>query len=270
MWTPERNPQWTPDDVITTDKYLTAFPSLYHKTDVFYLPHPIMWRDQICRRPSLSTPTIVSGHSDYPIVPFLTTAYSNTAWFTVNNQSPHAYGLPLGVTNNTEETENHPVYGNVSIMWEVAQTPRVLRNLVYMNFSVNTFAEERGPLWNRLADKAWVTQGQHVPTLDGRRQFLTDIRNHAFVLCPRGAGIDTHRLWETLYMGSIPIVIWDRAHENWKDLPILFIHDWSEITLDRLLYEHNRITHLEWNTSKLKAQYWVDYIHEGRNRPRRH
>lgn len=260
---------WTPDDVITTDKYLSAFPSLYHKTDVFY-GDSCMWRDLECVRPPPETVTIVSGHSDYPVTPSLTTAYPNTTWFAVNNQSPRAYGLPLGITNDTSESDTHRVYGNIDLMWEVAQTYRILHNLVYMNFSIETFAEERAPVWNRFANKPWVTVGEHVPTIGGRRQFLTDIRNHAFVLCPRGNGIDTHRLWETLYMGSIPIVIWDLAHENWTDLPILFIHDWSEVTMDRLLYEHHRITHLEWNTSKLKIKYWIEYIHEGRDRPRRH
>lgn len=30
--------------------------------------------------------------------------------------------------------------------------------------------------------------------------------NYQFVFCPRGNGIDTHRFWETLYRGSIPVV----------------------------------------------------------------
>lgn len=30
--------------------------------------------------------------------------------------------------------------------------------------------------------------------------------NSKFVLCPRGKGIDTHRFYETVLMGAIPIV----------------------------------------------------------------
>jgi hypothetical protein len=31
-------------------------------------------------------------------------------------------------------------------------------------------------------------------------------QSHSFIVTPRGNGVDTHRLWETLYRGSIPLV----------------------------------------------------------------
>jgi hypothetical protein len=31
--------------------------------------------------------------------------------------------------------------------------------------------------------------------------------SYVFVACPRGNGLDTHRFWETIYRGSIPVVI---------------------------------------------------------------
>jgi hypothetical protein len=33
-----------------------------------------------------------------------------------------------------------------------------------------------------------------------------DIAQSKFVLCPSGLGFDTYRLWETIILGSIPIV----------------------------------------------------------------
>ena len=76
----------------------------------------------------------------------------------------------------------------------------------YLNFKVETYPHERQLIQNMFQSKSWVTCGTPVDTLEGRKEFLKDIRNHEFVLCPRGNGVDTHRLWETLYMGSIPIV----------------------------------------------------------------
>jgi len=38
------------------------------------------------------------------------------------------------------------------------------------------------------------------------RNYYKLLAEFRYVLCPRGNGIDTHRLWETLYSGSIPIV----------------------------------------------------------------
>jgi len=39
------------------------------------------------------------------------------------------------------------------------------------------------------------------------------LHSHKYVLCPEGNGMDTHRLWETLYAGSIPIV----SRNSWSD-----------------------------------------------------
>lgn len=44
-----------------------------------------------------------------------------------------------------------------------------------------------------------------------RYRYLT--HNHRFVLCPRGNGVDTHRFWETLYRGAVPIV----KKTHWSD-----------------------------------------------------
>jgi len=56
---------------------------------------------------------------------------------------------------------------------------------------------------------------------------------HRFVAVPRGNGVDTHRLWESLYRGSIPIVLeneWSRSLVK-LGLPILMIREWSNDSL---------------------------------------
>ena len=37
------------------------------------------------------------------------------------------------------------------------------------------------------------------------KDFLTQLSQHQFVLAPHGHGVDTHRLWESMYMGCIPV-----------------------------------------------------------------
>jgi hypothetical protein len=37
--------------------------------------------------------------------------------------------------------------------------------------------------------------------------YLGELSKHYFCLCPRGNGIDTHRFWEALYLGVIPVVV---------------------------------------------------------------
>ena len=52
---------------------------------------------------------------------------------------------------------------------------------------------------------------------------------YLFVACPRGNGTDTHRFWETLYRGSIPVV----KKSNWSaslrnlNIPFIEISSWD-------------------------------------------
>jgi hypothetical protein len=131
-----------------------------------------------------------------------------------------------------------------------------------MNFNVVTYPTEREPVYNYFKDNEWVTCGTIVNTLQGRKAFLEDIRNHEFVLCPRGGGIDTHRLWETLYMGSIPIVRRDIAVQDFSDLPICFIDYWEQVTPEFLDSELRRIQGEVFNTEKLKLSYWIKAIQD--------
>jgi|LauGreDrversion4_2_1035121.scaffolds.fasta_scaffold12789_5 hypothetical protein len=257
---------WTSEDILCTDRYLQAFPNNYVKTDVFY-NSPISWREKHVYPPPSTQKLIVSGHSDFPITEDISRRYPNSKWFSVNTQSRHVSGIPLGITNDTNESETHTIYGNIPMMLEVFQTPREIKNLVYLNFSrfsngyfIASYEFERVPLYEMLHSKPWVTCGEPVNTFEGRKEFLKEIRNHEFVLCPRGNGVDTHRLWETLYMGSIPIVKNDIAHSGWQDLPILFINNWNEITEERLIEEKKRIESTTWNFEKLRVSYWIDRI----------
>ena len=56
------------------------------------------------------------------------------------------------------------------------------------------------------------------------------MNEYKFVACPRGNGIDTHRFWETLYRGSVPIVIASKWSNSLKylDLPLIEVSNWAE------------------------------------------
>jgi len=61
--------------------------------------------------------------------------------------------------------------------------------------------------------------------------------SYRFVACPRGNGLDTHRFWETLYRGSLPIVLdgnWTRAMER-HGLPLIKILRWGKIEIENAI-----------------------------------
>ena len=72
-------------------------------------------------------------------------------------------------------------------------------------------------------------------------------------------------MWETLYMGSIPIVRRCESVAQWEDLPICYVDTWDSITgpgaPEFLAAEYERIRKL--STSSLKKSrfsYWVAEI----------
>ena len=52
---------------------------------------------------------------------------------------------------------------------------------------------------------------------------------HQFVVCPPGNGRDTHRCWEVLALGSIPIVVSSRLDALYAPLPVIILDDWMDM-----------------------------------------
>ena len=55
------------------------------------------------------------------------------------------------------------------------------------------------------------------------------MKRSMFVACPRGNGLDTHRFWESLYLGAVPIVVKKDVIPAFQYGPHLVIEDWQEL-----------------------------------------
>ena len=53
-------------------------------------------------------------------------------------------------------------------------------------------------------------------------------RKSLFVVCPRGNGLDTHRVWEALYLGAIPIVKKSEYFAALRGWPVWIVESWDE------------------------------------------
>lgn len=56
-----------------------------------------------------------------------------------------------------------------------------------------------------------------------------------YALCPRGCGVDTHRFYECIYLGCVPIVIrthtvFDRLYHPDTGFPCLVVERWEDVT----------------------------------------
>jgi hypothetical protein len=96
--------------------------------------------------------------------------------------------------------------------------------------------------------------------LASRKAFLRELRAHQFVLCPRGCGIDTHKIWEALYLGVIPIVQKSAIYRE-ISLPILWVDSFDSIPSATTLSDHYDNLHgQEWDFSVLNPDWWAARI----------
>ena len=93
----------------------------------------------------------------------------------------------------------------------------------------------------------------------GVRDFLMRLGRHRFVLSPRGNGLDAHRTWEALLVGSIPIVRTSALNPLYEGLPVLIVDQWADVTptLLRDFYGNVSLRRPLYRYEKLFADYWI-------------
>jgi hypothetical protein len=67
---------------------------------------------------------------------------------------------------------------------------------------------------------------------------ITRLSTYKFCICPEGNGVDTHRLWEALYLKTIPIVIKSEFTEilEYNKIPLVILNNWNEFDENKLVY----------------------------------
>lgn len=175
---------------------------------------------------------------------------------------PRVEPIPIGLENQSW----HPAKRTVlDYMLEEKNNPHRNRNSALCQFNPNTFPQERHPLFNMVmsgqiaADAYYCLNGTEFNT------YCENLINYKFCLCPRGNGIDTHRIWESILLGCIPIVKSSYSCYNYKEpCPILFVDSWyqvteeflkkaSEIDIDKSLFETKLLTKSYWEERIINA-----------------
>lgn len=177
----------------------------------------------------------------------------------VNVESDKIIALPIGLENSY----NFPEIKKIEKMKSKLIEDKNFKNLVYMNHTVSTNPYIRRPLYNMFGDKYFFTVDWNKNNGIDFDSYLNNIYNHKFVISPEGNGIDTHRTWECLYLGTIPIEKRNINNKYWEGkLPICYVDNWGEITEEFLENEYVRIKNTDWNLEMLKFTYWKNLILE--------
>lgn len=208
---------------------------------------------------------LVTGHSDYEIdendLDILNS--SNLKLWLCHNKNfrhPKLSSIPIGLPNLEHGIDIHEITSNLDVIYNTSKKNKEIINLAYLNFSSWTYPQEREKVINLYSSKNWVTYENIIITREGHANYLDKINNHKFVFATRGNGIDTYRLWESLYLKTIPIVKKCVGMEDFYDLPILFIENWEDITEDFLNEQYEIIMNKTYNLEKLDIKYWKNLI----------
>lgn len=197
---------------------------------------------------------IISGRSNFPDASLDLAPKTLIKWFAQNLdvEDDRLVAIPIGLENNYIKNSNE----KINTIINKNQEQKNIKNLAYLNFNICTNPNERWPVFQKFNQKSFVTTQTNVQY----EEYFSNIYNHHFVFCPEGNGIDTHRTWETLYCGSIPIEKKNKNNIHFKDLPICLVDDWEQVTEKFLLEEYKRINKIEWNYKKLDFNYWKNLI----------
>lgn len=67
------------------------------------------------------------------------------------------------------------------------------------------------------------------------RDFLNEMRDHKFMICPQGHGLDCHRNWELLYLRRVPVMKKSPYFARlMHGFPVLFVDDWADVSKELL------------------------------------
>ena len=215
--------------------------------------------------------TLVIGHSDIStrvIDGFVSKKLGVSKLFAVNNQKLEGFSeaIPLGITNNCDDSPIHRILGNESHFLKANETSfnsGTFTPSIYVNFTAGNNKGVRGKVLNiadQIANIYKVVVNFPDFTNSGRIQYLRCLRTHGLVLCPEGNGVDTHRFWETIYMGGVPVVTKNPMMGSfYSNLPVIQLNAWSELE-NRSLIEKQwwEITNKDYDFSILSSSHWIE------------
>lgn len=179
---------------------------------------------------------IISHNSDHGINYIKNVKYHfSQNCFIKNNK---LLSIPIGIENS--QWFDHTLFYNVRKM-NLSKTKNI-----YFYFNLNTHSS-RYECYDKLKDKLeWNIKRN-------KEEYFIELAKHKYAICPRGNGLDTHRLWECLYLNVIPIVI-KTDYPNTDNLPIIVLNDWNDIDkIDNYVFNYQ-------STSKLSMIFYETLI----------
>lgn len=174
-----------------------------------------------------------------------------SSWYATNLMSNYKniYPLPLGIAN--DYSPKNLIQEDFINLSDFKQNKELK---LYVNFNEQTNLKHRGNLKNSLRPYEWTKIQDHEISL---QEYKKNLVQYQFILCPWGNGIDTHRIWEALYSGSTPVVKYHHTYKPLKELPVIFVDEYDQITEEFLNEEYKKIISKQTSLDFLNIDYWL-------------
>jgi len=198
---------------------------------------------------------IVSHNSDYG-APGNFKAYLDdeklVAWFAQNVDGyvhKKLHPIPIGIANKMWP------HGNEELIKKYMKGNFKREYFLYNNFKECTYFE-RIYVNELFKDLPYC----HSSGLKDYENYLKDVASSFFILTPRGNGVDTHRIWEAFYLGSVAIVKTSSLDTLYADLPVIIVKDWKEVNEEFLKAKFLEMENKHFLYEKLDIKYWHKLI----------
>jgi hypothetical protein len=169
--------------------------------------------------------TLIAGNSDHYFTSLSQIPYDGFESFYLQNSlisnGKNIFTLPIGIENLSIGINGLPNNLKVTNDWNSRST----KVMVGPFSPTHTERKELVKVAEQETKVFEIIKGPLLP-----KRFAQEMNEYKFVACPRGNGIDTHRFWETLYRGSVPIVIASKWSNSLKylHLPLIEVSNWAE------------------------------------------
>jgi len=140
-------------------------------------------------------------------------------WFgqNIENTHPKLISIPIGIANEIWEHGDQNIFNKHMLQFNDCK-----KNLIYCNFEVSTNPIERGKCMQSM-----IKNKIPIAPKCSFDNYLKELKNSYFSISPNGNGVDCHKIWESMYLKTIPIVTRSINISHYTNYPILIINDWN-------------------------------------------
>jgi hypothetical protein len=162
--------------------------------------------------------------------------YSQNCLISHKNLTP----IPIGIENNM--WFDHEILHKIRMRTDIKKEKEF-----YFYFDMSTHFS-RNECYEKLKNKLiWNNKLS-------KEEYFIELKKHKYAICPRGNGVDTHRIWECLYLDVMPIML-KQDYLGIDNLPIIYLNSWDEFDANNINTNFKNI-----QFSKITIDYYKNNI----------